>query len=93
MAWLVAQDYKVEHLILGSMTLHHSFMKGSDREALIELAGQQFVNDIAQNLKPHQAKKQTIIYGDLENETGDILVLNTEHELTDSYIKVIKELI
>src|ERR1700733_3254635 len=57
MALLLAQDYPCDHLILASMTLHNSFKQGKDREALIELTGQQFVDDIADNLKPHQAKK------------------------------------
>jgi len=45
-------------------------------------------------LKPrHKARKQTIIYGAKEGEKADILVKNTEHEITDNYIKEILKLL
>jgi len=92
LAWLVAQKYPCEHLIVASMTLHESFEKPEDKTSLIELTGKDFVQDIIDNLTPsHKAKKQTVMYGDLEGEKADILVFDTEHELTDAYIEEIRK--
>lgn len=64
------------------------------KKALIELTGADFVQDIVANPKPdHRARKQTVMYGDRENEMGDILVPNTEHELTDNYIEEIAKML
>jgi len=94
LAWLVAQDYKCRHIILASMTPYYSWKTPKIKKALIDLAGSKFVNDVAKNLNlKHKAKKQTIIYGDLEEEPGDILVTNTEHELNENYIKEIARIL
>lgn len=94
LAWLVAQDYPCKHLILASMTPHYSFKDKEIKKALVDLLGIKFVEDVIKNLKKkHKAKKQTIIYGDREEEKADILVSKTEHELTENYIKVIKKLL
>ncbi len=94
LAWMVAQEYQCRHLILSSMTPHRSFKDPKDKKALIDLINSKFVNDVIHNLgRKHKAKKQTIIYGDKEEEPGDILVLNTGHELSNNYISVISGLI
>lgn len=94
LAWLVAQDNPCEHLILASKTLHKSFEDPDDIKALTELAGKEFVNDIIKNLTSvNKAKRQTVIYGALEGEMGDVLVPDTEHELTENYIKEIEKLL
>lgn len=90
LARLVAQQYPCQHLILASMTPDHNFTNPEIKKALIDLTGKEFVDDIITNLKQtHKATKQTILYGDQEEESGDILVPNTEHELNDAYIAAI----
>ena len=91
LARLIVQKYICKHVILGSITILSDFKKGENREALIDLLGLDFVNDIRDYLKPkHKALKQTIMYGDKEGEDmADIFVKNTEHELTDEYLKEI----
>jgi esterase/lipase len=92
LAWLVAQDKPSSHLILASMTSHYSFTDKEILKALVDLAGEEFVGDITKNLKSaHLSDKQTILYGDREAEPADILVKDTDHELTENYIdEVIK---
>lgn len=93
-AWLVAQKYPCEHLILASMTPHYSFTDPEIKTALIDLCGASFVDDICKNITPsNMAKKQTIVYGDKEGEPADILVKNTDHELNENYIKAIEQLL
>lgn len=95
LAWLVAQSSPCRHLILASMTPHYSWEDKKIKKALIDLVGSKFVNDVIKNLDPkkHQAKKQTIIYGDQEDESGDILVPDTGHELKDNYIKALERIL
>lgn len=91
---LVAQQYACKHIILGSMTPLRDFKGGEMRDALIDILGPDFVNDVRDNLQPgHKANKQTIIYGDKENEPGDIIVSNTDHEITQAYISEIEKII
>jgi len=94
LAWLVAQDSPCRHVILASMPPLHSLKRGKDKKAFVDLLGRQYVENITRNLKPkHLAKKQTQMYGDLEEEQGDILVLNTGHELNGRYIKEIAKIL
>ncbi len=94
LAWLVAQNNSCSHLILGSMTPLHCFKGGEMRKALVDLLGANYINDIEDKLKSrNKSKKQTIIYGDKEEEAGDILVLDTEHEITANYLKEIEKLL
>lgn len=94
LAWFVAQQYQIKHLILASMTPHYSFSDVEIKQALIDLAGVRFVDDVIKNLETkHQAEKQTMLYGDKEGELADILVANTEHELNDRYISEIAKII
>lgn len=91
LARLVVQKYSCAHAIFASMTILSDFKKGENREALIDLLGTDFVDDVRDYLKPkHKALKQTIMYGDKEEEDiADVFVKNTEHELTDEYLKEI----
>ncbi len=94
LAWLVAQKYPCRHLILASMTPHYSFADPKIKKALVDLAGKKFVDDIINHLKPtHRAEKQTILYGDLEEEDADVLVPDTEHGLNESYIEEITKIL
>lgn len=94
LAWLIAQDKVCGHLILASKTLHKSFVDPNDIKALVELAGEEFVKDIIDNLSPtNKAKKQTVMYGSLEGEEADVLVPNTEHEISDAYIEEVGKLL
>ncbi len=94
LAWLVAQNYECKHLILASMTPSYSWKNKKIRKALVEIVGLKFVNDVTKNLTlKHKALKQTILYGDLEEEQGDVIVHNTEHELNDKYIKEIAKML
>ncbi len=94
LAWLTAQEYPCRHVILASMTPHYSFMDRKIKKALVDLAGSRFVDDIIDNLAPeHHAKKQTILYGDREDEPADILVPDTDHELTPKYIAAVARIL
>ena len=95
LARIIAQKYPCKIGIFASMTILIDFKKGSNREALIELLGEEFVNDVRDYLKPkHKALRQVVMYGDKEGETiADIFVKNTEHELTDEYLKEIVKLL
>jgi len=93
LAWLVSQKHECRHLILASMTPHYSFKDKKIKKLLIDLTGPRFTNDIIKYLKSvHRAKKQTIIYGDMEEEKADILVRNTNHELNSRYLSEIGKL-
>jgi len=95
LARLIAQKYSCKHLILASMTPLSSFSEDiKTRKALCELVGDSFVDSVDRNLeKSHKAERQTVIYGDQENEEADVLVPNTDHEINDAYIKEIGKLI
>lgn len=93
LARLVAQGNPCKHLILASMTPLVCFRDKKMKKGLVDLLGSEYVDDVKKNLFPHhQALKQTVIYGDKEEESGDILVPNTEHELSAAYIKEIAKL-
>ena len=65
-----------------------------NKKDLIDLLGNPFVNDVVKKLSTkHQAKKQTIIYGELEDEISDIIIPKTEHELNVSYIEEVVKLL
>jgi esterase/lipase len=94
-AWLVAQDNPCKQLILASMTPLHCFKQGDvTREALVELLGASNVDNLEKNLQSsHKAHKQTILYGDKEEERGDVLVPNTEHEINKNYLKEVGKIL
>lgn len=90
LARLIVQKYECKHVLLASMTPLSCFKDREVRKALIDILGLKFVNDVKKNLKPtHKAKKQTILYGDKEEEKADILVPTTGHEISGEYIKEI----
>lgn len=94
LARLVAQDYPCRHLILASMAPLYSFKGGKNKKPLVDLLGSRYIEDIAKNLKlKHLADKQTRMYGALEGGRGDIIVPNTEHELSEQYIKEIARIL
>ena len=94
LAWLIAQNNPCELLILASMTPHKSFNDKTTKKALIEITGKAMVSDIIKNLKTnHKALRQVILYGDKENEKADILVKNTDHEITENYLNEIKKIL
>jgi len=93
-AWLVAQKYSCRHLILASMTPHYNFVDLKIKKILVDLTSKKLIYDVVKQLKLiHQAKKQTIMYGDREEEKADILVPNTGHRLNNEYIKEIMKIL
>ncbi len=94
LAKMVAQNIPVKHLILGSVTPNYNFTNLKIRKELVKIIGKEFVEDIEKNLKKKNlAKKQTILYGELENEKADIIVPKTEHELSKDYILAVNKLL
>lgn len=66
----------------------------SIKKSLIKLAGSKIINDVPKHLtSKHLADKQIIMYGDLEDELGDIIIPKTEHALNNAYIKAIGKLL
>lgn len=91
---MVAQNSECKHLILASSAIVKNLSEGEDRKAYIDLLGKDFVEDIIKNIKEtNNAEKQTVLYGELENEKADIIVPNTEHELSNEYIKLVSDLL
>ena len=94
LAWLIAQKHECRLLILASMTPHASFVDAEIKQALVDLTGSECTEDVINHLTPsHKAQKQILMYGDQEGEPADILVPNTEHEITDEYIEEILKLL
>lgn len=94
LAWLVAQKYPCQHVILASMTPHYSFVLPEIKKALVDRVGSEFVEDVISNLVSiNQANRQTLMYGSLEKEPGDVIVSDTEHDLNNNYIKEVIKLI
>jgi hypothetical protein len=94
LAWLISQEHSIDKLILASMTPHYSFSDPIIKDQLIELVGEGMVSDIVTNLQPATlAIEKIVLYGDREDESADVLVADTEHELTSNYISEIGKLI
>ncbi len=94
LAWLIAQNYECKHIILASMTPYYYWKDKKMIKELINITGLKFVNDIIKNINPiHLANKQTIMYGDKENESGDIIVPNTGHRLSKDYFNEINKIL
>lgn len=93
-ARLIAQKYECKKLILASMTPLYSFKDKKIKKALIELLNKKFVEDISKNLRTkHRAGSQVIIYGDREDEKGDIIVSRTGHRLNSRYVQEVIKLL
>ncbi len=72
------------------MTEMKYFIYKKNIKELSEVCGEDFVLDIKKNLKnKNKQKNEIMFYGDKEGGDGDIIVKNTNHELTDEYIKEI----
>lgn len=94
LAFLVAQKYDCKKLILASATPHYSFSDKKIKKALVDLIGKKIVDDVIKNLKTKtKAEKVVTIYGDKEGERADILVKNTDHEITENYLKVLNKIL
>ncbi len=94
LARLIAQDYKCHKLILASMTPLYSFEDKKIKEELVNLLGQSFVEDIIKNIDPIlKTQNQVTLYGDRENEPGDVIVSKTGHRLNARYNKEIVNLL
>ena len=93
-ARLIAQKHECKKLILASMTPLYSFKDKKIKAALVELLDKKFIEDISKNLKTkHQAHSQIVIYGDREEEKGDIIVPRTGHRLNARYVREIVNLL
>jgi hypothetical protein len=94
MARLISQDYECAKIVLASMTPLHSFKDKKIKSQLVDLLGENFVDDISKKLRPeHRARKQFTLYGDREGTSGDIIVPKTGHRLNARYNKEIVNLL
>ncbi|MEI8249496.1 MAG: hypothetical protein WCG07_03320 [Candidatus Taylorbacteria bacterium] len=97
LAKLITQSCECEHLILASMTPLVYFKGGKKEKLLIDAIGKKAVFDIKKHLKTeNRARNRTIFYGDKEGISlggADVLVKNTEHEISPNYIKEILKVI
>ena len=93
LARLIVQNYKCKLAIFASMTPLRHFKGGEEEKMLIESIGKKVVKDIKKHLKPKIKSKKVLMYGDKENEKADIVVKNTDHEISENYIKEILNLI
>ena len=94
LAHLIAQKYECRQLILASMTPFHYFKNKKIKNELADLLSRAFVEDISKKLRiKNRARRQIIIYGDREEESGDIIVSRTGHRLNARYNKVIADLL
>ncbi|MDQ1281687.1 MAG: hypothetical protein QG630_38 [Patescibacteria group bacterium] len=93
-ARLVAQKSECEKIILASMTPLKYFTNKKFTPDLVEICGKDFVYDIKSILKKkHLAKQGISLYGELEKEKADIIIPKTDHEINNSYLKAIKNII
>lgn len=94
LAHLIAQKYVCRKLILASMTPLHSFKDNGRKRELADLLGRAFVGDVSKKLRAtHHARGQVILYGDREEELGDIIVPRTGHRLNARYVEKVIELL
>jgi len=93
LARLISQEYKSKMVIFASMTPLRHFKGGEQEKILIDAIGKRVVEDVKRHLKPKIKSKKILMYGDKENEKADIIVKNTDHEISENYIKEILRLI
>lgn len=93
LARLVAQKYAPSLTILGSMTPLKHFQIKKEEKILADVVGKKIVDDVKQNLEPQLIAKHIMLYGDKENEKADIYVPDTDHEITENYIKELTNLL
>ncbi len=93
LAKLIAQENKCALTILASMTPLRHFKGGEQEKMLREVIGKKILDDIKNNLQNKLKSPSVLIYGDKENEKGDILIKNTDHRISKNYIMEIKKLL
>jgi len=93
LARLIAQKYRHKLTIFASMTPLRHFRGGVQEKILIDAIGEKVVRDIKKHLKSRLKSKGVSLYGDKENEKADIIVKNTDHEISESYIKEVVKLV
>lgn len=93
LARLIAQEHKGGLVILASMTPLRHFKGGEQEIMLVNAIGKKVVDDVKKHLKSKIKSKKILMYGDKENEKADIIVKNTDHEISKNYIKEILKLI
>ncbi|MEX2436716.1 MAG: hypothetical protein WD471_00955 [Candidatus Paceibacterota bacterium] len=94
LARLIVQKYKCKLVILASMTPLVHFRGGEPEKLLIDTIGKELVDDVKENLKSDiKASRKMVMYGDKEDESGDIIVPDTDHEITSNYIKEVVKII
>ena len=93
LARLVAQENKCALTIFASMTPFRHFGGGEQEKILREVIGKKILDDIKNNLQNKIKSPSVLIYGDKENEKGDILIKNTDHRISENYIVEIKKLL
>lgn len=60
---------------------------------LREVIGKKILDDVKNNLQNKLKSPSILIYGDKEDEKGDILIKNTDHRISENYITEIKRLL
>ena len=76
------------------MTPLCSFKDKKIKAVLVELLGKKFIEDALKNLQSkHHGRNQIIMYGDYEEEKGDIIILRTGHRLNVLYVREIINLL
>jgi len=93
LARLIAQKYGHKLTIFASMTPLRHFRGGEQEKMLTDAIGERVVEDIKIHLKSRLKSKCVSLYGDKENEKADIIVKNTNHEISKNYIKEVTKLV
>lgn len=93
LAYLIAQKYKCKLVILASMTPMRHFKGGDQENILIDVIGKEIVLDIKKHLESKIKTKKVLMYGDKENEKADVVIKNTDHQISDNYIKEILKIV
>jgi len=93
LARLIAQKYKNTLTIFASMTPLRHFKGGEQEKVLVDVVGKRLVKDIKKHLQPRLKSKSILLYGDKENENADIVIKNTDHEISENYIREVVKLI
>ena len=93
LARLVVQDHKCKLVIFASMTPLRHFKGGEQEKLLADAIGSKFVMDVKKNLKPKIKAKSILMYGDKENEKADVIIPDTDHEISENYVKEIIKII
>lgn len=93
LAKLISQNYKNKLVILASMTPLRHFQGGEQEKLLVDAIGKKIVDDVKKHLKSKTKSKSILMYGDKEKEKANVIVKNTNHEISENYIKEILKLI